>query len=199
MPLARTHTVALLGLEGHPVEVEADISSGLPRCAVIGLPDTALNEARDRLRAALINSGEKWPDGRVTIGLSPANLPKSGSAFDLAMAVAVLTAAGRLPGPALPGLLLFGELGLDGRVRPLPGVLPAVLAGSRAGFRRVVVPAENSAEAALVPDVEVHAAPSLTGVLEHLRGGAPLPGPEPAGPRVGPPVPDLADVVGPWR
>lgn len=196
MPLARAHAVALVGIEGYRVEVEADISPGLPRCAVIGLPDTSLNEARDRLRAALLNSGEKWPDTRVTIGLSPAGLPKSGSGFDLAMAVAVLAADGKLPRAAADRLLLVGELGLDGRLRPVPGVLPAVLAGSRAGFRRVVVPAGNSAEAALVPGVEVLAASTLTAVVEHLRGGAPLPGPEPAARRPDPPTPDLADVVG---
>uniref|UniRef100_UPI003703B5DC magnesium chelatase domain-containing protein n=1 Tax=Candidatus Frankia nodulisporulans TaxID=2060052 RepID=UPI003703B5DC len=117
MALARTQAVAVLGVEGHLVEVEADLAAGLPRLTLVGLPDAALHEARDRIRAAVVNSGERWPDRRITIGLFPATLPKAGSGFDLAMAVAVLGAAAVVPRDALRGWLFLGELALDGRVR----------------------------------------------------------------------------------
>lgn len=197
MSVARSLTVALLGIDGHLVEVEVDLAPGLPACTLIGLPDTSLHEARDRLRAAVTNSGEAWPQQRITIGLSPAWLPKSGSGFDLAMAVAVLAAAGRIPAAALGGLLLFGELGLDGRVRPVRGVLPAVLAAANAGFCRAAVPAANAAEAALVPDVRVGAVSDLATLVAHLRGSCSLPSAVAAHPcRTAAPAVDLADVAG---
>src|ERR1700709_2249509 len=130
--MACARCVALLGVEGHLVEVEADLASGLPGTTIIGLPDTSLFEARDRVRAAVVNSGWGWPQGRITIGLFPAALPKSGSGFDLAVPPAVLAAPGIRPHEALAGRMLLGELGLDGRLRPLPGVLPAVLTAARA-------------------------------------------------------------------
>src|ERR1700740_148123 len=110
MSLARTHSFALVGVHGHDVEIEADIQNGLPGLLLVGLPDTALREARDRIRAAITNSGEQWPLRRITVGLSPASLPKRGSGFDLGIAVAILSAAGG--GPAAPGegAAVFGEL-----------------------------------------------------------------------------------------
>src|SRR5664280_2076887 len=128
MPLARTLAVALVGVEGRLVEVEADLAQGLPGLTLVGLPDTSLQEARDRIRAAIVNSGESWPQRRITLGLSPASLPKRGSSFDLAMAIAVLAAAGGVPTALLADTVLVGERGLDGRVRPVRGVLPAVQA-----------------------------------------------------------------------
>ena len=170
MSLARSWSVSLLGLDGHVVEVEADLASGIPGLAITGLPDASLGEARDRVRAALVNSGHAFPSRRVTLGLSPASLPKRGSGFDLALAMAVLAADGAVPAQALAGLLLLGELGLDGRLRAVPGVLPCVLAASRAGFWRVVVPSANAAEARLLPGLDVVAATSLRQVVAHLRG-----------------------------
>src|SRR6202020_2774524 len=117
MPLARAFSVALVGVRGHLIEVEADIANGLPATIMVGLPDTALREARDRIRAAIVNSGETWPPHKITVGLSPASLPKRGSWFDLAIATAVLAAAGQVPRAALDGVMFFGELGLDGRLR----------------------------------------------------------------------------------
>jgi magnesium chelatase family protein len=172
MPLARTHSVAVVGVEGHVIEVEADLAAGIPGLAVIGLPDTSLFEARDRVRAAVTNSGETWPQRKITLGLSPASLRKTGSSFDIAMAVAVLGAAGDLPVETVTGLVLLGELALDGRVRPVRGVLPALLAGSRAGFTRAVVAHANAAEARLVPGLRVHPVASLAGLLAWLRAGA---------------------------
>ncbi len=124
MSYAKVFAIGLLGLEGHLVEVEADLASGLPGLSLVGLPDTALHEARDRVRAALVNSGETWPNRRITVNLLPASLPKFGSSFDLAVAVTVLAGAGLLPLAPLGGVVLIGELGLDGSVRPVRGVLP---------------------------------------------------------------------------
>src|SRR5271170_2302646 len=110
MPVARTHSIALVGVEGHPVEIEADIQNGLPGLLLVGLPDTALREARDRIRAAIINSRQSWPQRRITVGLSPASLPKRGSGFDVAIAAAILAADGALPGESLAGTVFLGEL-----------------------------------------------------------------------------------------
>jgi magnesium chelatase family protein len=168
--LARTHSVALIGVTGQVVEIEVDIANGLVGLILVGLPDTALREARDRIRAAIVNSGEQWPQRKITVGLSPASLPKRGSWFDLAIAIGVLAAAGRVPRAALDRVMFFGELGLDGRLRPVRGVLPAVAAAAKEGFGRVMVAAPNAAEAALVPDVRVIAVSSLTGAADWLRG-----------------------------
>jgi magnesium chelatase family protein len=204
MTLARTYSVALVGVRGHLIEVEADIASGLPATILVGLPDTALREARDRIRAAIVNSGESWPNSKITVGLSPATLPKRGSCFDLAIAVAILAAAEAVPLPALAGKMFLAELGLDGRLRPVPGVLPAVVA-AEAGVDTVVVAAQNVAEAALVPGVQVLGASSLIEVIIWLRGGPPptLPAaPEPTpGPAPGSRFAlvkklDLAEVLG---
>lgn len=170
MAIARTWSVALVGVQGHLVEVEADLADGIPCLSLIGLPDTALHEARDRVRAAIVNSGEKWPQSRITVGLSPASLPKGGSGYDLALAVAILAAAGVLPVEALGDVVMLGELGLDGRLRVVRGVLPAVIAAARAGHYRVIVPAGNAAEAALVPGVTVRGVSSLAQVARLLRG-----------------------------
>jgi magnesium chelatase family protein len=179
MSLARTHSVALVGVEGHPVEIEADIENGLVGLLLVGLPDTALREARDRIRSAIVNSGEKWPNRRITVGLSPASLPKRGSSFDLGIAVAILGAAGVIPPVGLgdppvgtSDLMLLGELGLDGRLRPVRGVLPAVAGAAAVGFKTVVVPAENAAEASLVPGMRIVAAAGLGSLLAWLRGRA---------------------------
>ena len=175
MPLARTYSVALIGVTGQVVEVEADIANGLVGMILVGLPDTALREARDRIRAAIVNSGEEWPQRRITVGLSPASLPKRGSWFDLAIAIGILAAAGKVPRAAAARVMFFGELGLDGQLRPVRGVLPAVAAAVDEGFRRVMVAEQNAAEAALVPGVRVTAASSLTAAADWLRG---VPGPD---------------------
>src|SRR5215469_4616272 len=205
MALARTHSVALVGVEGHLIEVEADIAQGLPATILVGLPDTALREARDRIRAAIANSGEEWPHQKITVGLSPASLPKRGSGFDLAIAVAIMAANDALPLSAPAGKMFLAELGLDGQLRPVPGVLPAVVA-AEPSVDTVVVAAGNAAEARLVPDVGVVAAGSLAEVVIWLRGGpaptpppAPVPAPRPRGPGSKAPKAremDLAEVLG---
>lgn len=176
MALARTYAMALAGVQGHVVEIEADIENGLPALFLVGLPDTALREARDRIRSAIVNTGGSWPQRRVTVGLSPASLPKRGSAFDAAMAVAILAADDVVPAERLTGTVFIGELGLDGRLRPVPGVLPSVAGAAAAGFGRAVVPPENVSEALLVPGIEVISGPSLGALVGWLRGepSAPL-------------------------
>lgn len=174
--LARTLAVTLTGLEGHVVEVEAHCASGLPGFTVVGLPDAAVREARERVRAALATCGLAWGEWRVTANLSPADLPKTGTGFDLALAVAVLAARRVVPETVLGALrrtVLIGELGLDGAVRGVRGVLPAVRAATGAGVDRVVVPAQCEAEARLVPGVEVMAVAHLAELM--TLWGAPVP------------------------
>ncbi len=204
---ARAHAVALLGVHGHLVEVEAHLAQGLPGLVITGLPDTAVTQARDRVRAAVLNSGQKWPDRRITVGLSPAWLPKAGSGFDVAVAAAIMAAAGVVPPVALDGVGFVGELGLDGRLRPVRGVFPAVAEGARCGVDRFVVPQANVAEATLVPGVRVLGLGTLAGVLALLRGepppagesavdAAPLADPASKEGQDGRDGGDLADVVG---
>jgi len=172
--LARTRGVALVGVDGHLVDVEADLGQGVPSYVLVGLPDTSLSESRDRVRAALVNSGLRWPaTRRVTVNLSPASLPKRGSSFDLAIAAAILEAQGDVPPGAFGDAVLVGELGLDGRVRSVRGVLPSVAAAARAGVRSVVVPAADAAEAALVPGVRVTGVSSVRELVARARGEEP--------------------------
>ena len=161
MGLARTHAVALLGLTGSMVEVEADISSQLPGIVLIGLPDAALSEATHRVRTAAHNSGCPLTRNKLTINLSPAALPKHGSGFDLAIAVACLAADRLISADSVAAVVHIGELALDGRLRPVPGTLPAVVAASRLGHGTVMVPAGSAAEASLVPGVRVIGVASL--------------------------------------
>lgn len=170
MAFARTCSVALVGVDGVVVEVQADIEPGIAAFTLVGLADKALSEARDRVRAAIVNSGESWPQRKLTVGLSPAAVPKSGSGFDLAVACSILAAAERLPPAVIAELLIIGELGLDGRVRPVRGVLPSVLAAADAGYRQVVVAEQTAAEAALVPGVSVLGVRSLRQLVARLTG-----------------------------
>ena len=198
MALARTRAVALTGVRGEVVDVEVDIAPGLPRTTIVGLPDAALNEARDRVRAAMHNSGARWPDTKVTINLSPASLHKHGSAFDVAVAVGLLAATQMVEPQQVSRLVCIGELGLDGRVRGVRGVLPSVLAARDAGLEHVVVPMPNAAEASLVPGVRVIAVDHLRQLMDVLTGAAPEPmQPPSAGPEQPSPFGvDLAEVVG---
>ncbi|MFI6330743.1 YifB family Mg chelatase-like AAA ATPase [Micromonospora chersina] len=196
MSYAKVLCVGLVGMAGHVVEVEADLAPGLPGVVISGLPDTALHEARDRVRAAIVNSGQRWPNRRITLNLLPATLPKYGSAFDLAIAVAVLGGSGELPLVPLEATVVLGELGLDGTVRPVRGVLPMVAAAARAGFPQVVVPAGNAAEAAVIPGVRVRAADTLHRLVAFVRDGTPLLAPPDDAPTAETGGPDLADVAG---
>lgn len=196
MSLARTLAVQLDGLDGQIVSVEADLANGLPGTTVIGMGDTAVQQARDRVKAAVVNSGEKWPERKITLALSPASLRKHGSGFDLAIAVAVLVAAEAVSIGRFSETVWIGELGLDGQVRAVRGVLPALFTARRSGLRRAVVPLGNLAEAGLVEGMEVLGAATLGEVLAHLKGAQVLSGP---GVRVVPDpplLPDMCDVLG---
>ena len=171
MSLALTHSVALLGLEGHLVTVEVDIADGLPGYALLGLPDAALSESRDRVRSAIANCSEVWPNRKVTVSLSPAWLPKSGSSFDLAICIALLSAHDTVPQERIADILFLGELSLDGRIRSVRGVLPALMAAFKAGVRTAVVPAANFEEAQLMQSMEIVPMDHLKQVLRWLRTG----------------------------
>ncbi|MFD1504205.1 YifB family Mg chelatase-like AAA ATPase [Georgenia yuyongxinii] len=175
MRLGRTWTVALVGLTGHLVEVEAHRSPGLPAFTVVGLPDASVNEARERVRSAVTASGLAWQSARRTVNLSPASLPKSGAGLDLALAVAVLVADDLPAADVAARTVHLGELALDGRVRPVRGVLPAVAAAVAAGRSDVVVPAANATEAALVPGARVRGVLHLAEVVRLYGGVAHVP------------------------
>ncbi len=198
MGLARTWSVALQGVDGCLVEVESDVGNGLPGIHLVGLPDAALHESKDRVRAAVVNSGWPWPNERIVLALSPATLRKAGSGFDLALACAVLGANGALPQSALDGTVLLGELALDGRLRPVRGVLPCLLAARAAQVSRVVVPESALAEAALVDGLEIYGAATLAEVLHWLQGELELrrPGPLSTSASDDEKPPDMGDVVG---
>jgi magnesium chelatase family protein len=200
MTLGRSSAVALIGLEGILVSIEADVAAGLPRFAVVGLPDRALTEATDRVRSAIVNSGLAMPSQRVTVNLSPASLPKTGTGFDLGIAMAALAATGQVPPISVSEAVHIGELALDGRLRPTPGVLPAVMGAAAAGASVVVVPKGNRDEAGLVPGIRVVALSSLREVA--IWHGAPLDPIEvsslvaPRSPEVKVPGGDLDEVIG---
>jgi magnesium chelatase family protein len=202
MAYAKVFGVGLVGLHGHLVEIEADIAAGLPNFTITGLPDAALSEARDRVRAAVVNAGEPWPMRRITVNLLPASVPKHGSIFDLPLAAAILIAAGQLPARALREAVVLGELGLDGAVRPVRGVLPCVLAAVRLGMRRFVVPVANGSEAQLIPDVDVRSIEHLGQLIAAARSAAELPAAAAAqrpAPQSGPDLRDVAgQAVGRW-
>ncbi|MDF2047744.1 YifB family Mg chelatase-like AAA ATPase [Microbacterium sp. Kw_RZR3] len=200
MTVARTWAVALSGLRGDLVEVEADLSQQTPEFSIIGLPDKALGEAGRRVRNACANRGLDLPKRRITVNLSPASLPKRGSGFDVAIAVAALATTGSMDAARVSATVHIGELGLDGRLRPVPGVLPSVMVARRAGHRRVVVPAANAGEADLVEGMEVCAAGCLAEVVRWHGGSCDAADLEPVLPTVPPardaPALELADVVG---
>ena len=183
--VARTRGVVLLGVDGHVIGVEAHVSIGVSAFSVVGLADKLVTEARDRCRSAVINTGLVWPGPKITVGLSPAELPKRGPTLDLAIALALLSASGQVPAETAAEMVVVGELGLDGRVRPVRGALVAALAAHASGARSLVVPAANVEEASLVPGLVVHGVRTLAGLVAHVRGDA---------------VPDveLADTDDPW-
>lgn len=167
---AKLYSSSVLGIDGYIVEVEVDISNGLPVFDLVGLPDSAVRESRERVRAAVKNSDCQFPLQRITTNLAPADLKKEGSSFDLAIAVGVLIASGQVAGEGMEKTLLIGELALDGMLRPLAGVLSMVMAGVAGGFNRVILPASNATEARLVDGMEVIPVSSLQETVAFLRG-----------------------------
>ena len=171
MSLGCATSMGLVGLSGNTVTVEVDISDGLPHYNLLGLPDAALTESRDRVRAALTNSGEVWPNRKVTVSLSPAWLPKSGSSFDLSIALSILVASGCLSQESIDSTLILGELALDGSIRGVNGVLPALIAGHRQQITRAIIPVANIDEGALLESMRIVSFSHLRELLVFLRTG----------------------------
>ncbi|OAN87940.1 ATP-dependent protease [Marinobacter sp. EhC06] len=197
--LAIVHSRATIGVSAPAVTVEVHLSGGLPALSIVGLPETGVRESKERVRSALLNAGFEFPARRITINLAPADLPKEGGRFDLPIALGILAASGQIPVDSLSDCEFLGELSLDGALRPLKGVLPAVLA-AREDQRSLLVPHRNAEEAALASQGDVLAAGHLLAVCEHLSGRARLV-PVPRSSLEQPPgnkreVPDLSDVRG---
>ena len=179
--LAKVHSCAIVGLEGAIVEVEVDTSRGLPSFVIVGLPDAAVQESRERVQAAVKNAGLEFPRHRLTVNLAPASLRKEGPAYDLPIALGALAATGQIRPGCLDRTLALGELSLDGSVRHVRGVLPMAALARQESFERVLVPVEDAREAALVPGLEVIPVASLTALVNHLSGVVPI---QPAPPAV---------------
>ena len=193
--VAIVSTVAYLGLEARAVEVQVQLASGLPHFVIVGLPDKAVAESRERVRAALAAIGLALPPKRITVNLSPADLPKEGSHFDLPIALGLLAAIGATDAECLSHYVAVGELGLDGRIAASPGVLLAALQASGEG-KGLICPAVQGAEAAWAGKVEVLAAPDLLALLAHLKGTTLLPAPQPGEAEPHQFGPDLKQVKG---
>ncbi len=195
MTLARIRSFAFSGIEAVPVEVQVQISSGLPAFLVVGLPDKAVGEARERVRAALTAMGLSLPPKRVLINLAPADLLKEGSHFDLPIALGVLAAMDVLPKDEIAGYAALGELSLDGAINAVVGVLPAAMSASARDLG-LICPAAQGGEAAWAGRIEILAAPDLLSVINHFRGTQVLAPPEPAGTQQREAGPDLSEVRG---
>jgi magnesium chelatase family protein len=198
--LSRIASAALVGLDAHPVEVEVDIALGLPAFSIVGLPDAAVKESRERVQAALKNSGLRLPVKRITVNLAPADMRKEGSAFDLPSAVGILVADGAVRPDGAHGYMIVGELALDGRVKPVRGALSLAIAAGRMGLKGIILPAENAREAAVaraVPVYPVNALPELVALLNGEGGPEPI-APDTVATALGPAISDgdFADVAG---
>ena len=170
--IAKTYTCSLLGVDAILVEVEVDVSPGLPFFAMVGLPDSIVRESKDRVKTALQNSGYSFPMDRITVNLAPASLRKEGAGFDLPIAVGILAATGLVNPDAAAKVLLVGELALDGRVKPVSGGLPMGIQARESGYLRMIVPAECASQAAVVDEIAVHPVQHLSEVVEFLNGNA---------------------------
>ncbi|PIE70176.1 MAG: ATP-dependent protease [Deltaproteobacteria bacterium] len=168
--LARTLSSAVIGIDAHVIEVEVDIASGLPAFTIVGLPEAAVKESKERVKSAIVNAGYRFPADRITVNLAPAHIKKDGTGFDLPIAMGILAATDLLPRNALSRYLMMGELSLDGRIKPVNGILPMAVAARDMGYRGIVVPPENGTEAAAVEGIRVLPAPALPDVVAYFRG-----------------------------
>ena len=169
--LAKTLCSAVIGIDAYLVEVEVDITSGLPAFTTVGLPEAAVKESRERVKSAIQNSGYRFPEDRITVNLAPANIKKDGTGFDLPIAIGILAATHDLDREGLAQHLMLGELSLDGRVKPVAGALPMALAASQAGYDGIIVPRANSLEAAVVQGINVYPAETLSQIVEYFMNG----------------------------
>ena len=173
--LARTLGFGLSGVNGFAVHVEVYVANGMPSMEIIGLPDASIKESRDRVSAAIVNSGYVMPVAKVTVNLAPADVKKEGPAFDLPIAVGILVASGQMPELQLNDTLMMGELSLDGSLNPVRGALPMVISACSLGVKNVILPKGNAEEVACIQGVQVHPATTLREVVQHLRGAIPIP------------------------
>jgi magnesium chelatase family protein len=196
--LARVYSCAVIGLEGVVVEVEVATADGLPGMVIVGLPDAAVQESRERVQAAIKNAGLHYPRKRLTVNLAPASVRKEGPAYDLPIAVGVLIATGQVSPESIEGAMIVGELSLDGRVRHARGVLPVAALARQQGFQRIYVSESDAAEAALIPDLEVIPVPTLAALYAHLDGLALIPAQGPTSPEEIPHLPptDFSEIKG---
>jgi magnesium chelatase family protein len=195
---ARVYSCAVIGLEGVIVEVEVDTCDGLPGIDIVGLPDKAVQESRNRVQAAIKNAGLFYPRSRLVVNLAPASVRKEGPAYDLPIALGILVMAGVLPRPSIEGAVVVGELSLDGLVRHARGVLPMAATARQEGYQRLFVPEADAAEAALIPNLEVIPVASLGALAAHLRGSSPIAPKAPLTPDTAPAIPitDFQEVKG---
>ncbi len=173
--LAKVASGTTIGLDGTPIEVEVDVASrGFPTFTIVGLPSKAIDEAKDRVRTAIVNSGFQMPDSRITVNLAPADIPKEGSAFDLPIAIGILAASGMVDRASLAKCLFVGELSLKGEIRPVPGVISLALMGVQSKMKKLFVPTDNAIEAVAVDTIDVYPALTLTDVVLHLNAEKPI-------------------------
>lgn len=167
--IAKVFSFGLLGIEAYPIEIEVDVSRGLPAVTLVGLADTAIKESKERIKSAIKNSGFDWPGERVTISLTPSNIRKEGASFDLAIALGILTATGQLNSQNLKDYYILGELSLDGSLRPIPGILPIGLATAKSNIKNLIVPLENAKEAGIISDICVWPLKTLRETVEFFN------------------------------
>ncbi len=199
MAVCRVRSMSLFGIDAVPVEVEVDVGAGLPGFSIVGLPDAAVQEARERVRVAISNSGFKFPAKKVIVNLAPANLRKEGPAFDLPIALAILAVSGAVPVEGLEGTAVVGELSLDGGLRGVRGALSMAEGARREGLERLILPHGDAGEAAAIGGVAAHGARTLGEAVSHLCGRAEIPPAEPEGSANGhgrETAEDFADVAG---
>ncbi|HPD00947.1 MAG TPA: magnesium chelatase domain-containing protein, partial [Acetivibrio sp.] len=168
--LSKVKSIGLMGINGYTVMVETDISSGLPAFDMVGLGDTAVKESKERVRAAIKNAGLDFPIKRITVNLAPADKRKEGSAFDLPIALGILSATGQINGSNIEKYAFLGELSLDGGIKPVKGILPMVISAREDGIERIVLPVENADEAAVVKGISIFPAANIIDVVNHLNG-----------------------------
>ena len=168
--LAKILSSAVLGIDAYWVEVEVDITSGLPMFTTVGLPETSVKESKERVKAAISNSGYRFPDDRITVNLAPADIKKEGTGFDLPIALGILTATGLIPQETVSQYMVLGELSLDGRVKPVKGSLPMALAAKAAGYAAILVPFDNGREASVVEGISILPVKTLSQGVGLLRG-----------------------------
>ena len=198
MPLATIHSRAQVGIDAPPIWVEVHLGPGLPGFSIVGLPETAVRESKDRVRAAMDNAGFKRPQWKITVSLAPADLPKEGARFDLPMALGVMAASSQLETGTLADWECLGELSLNGELRPIRGALPAAIAAREAG-RKLILPRANGAEAGLVQGARVYLADHLTDVVAAINGQLTLDRAKPVEQRAEEHAPDLSEVLGQTR